>query len=179
MIGEGRCVPCRHPSGGALIPISSRRVRNVRAARLCAPRLRHDQQQCSARKEVRRSCPRACAGLDKATMSEETPQPEGAAEGSSEPEVSALEKEMNALLATTHGVPRAAHAPTFAPPPHRQAEPSPARRRRRHRGTHPYRRGSVPTAAAPRCARRAGGGAVGEGRGGQDPPQVQGPRGEP
>ena len=37
-------------------------------------------------------------------MSEETPQPEVAAEKSSEPEVSALEKEMNALLATTQGV---------------------------------------------------------------------------
>eukprot|EP00964_Phaeocystis_antarctica_P130917 scaffold94785_cov60-Phaeocystis_antarctica.AAC.3 len=45
--------------------------------------------------------PRACAGLDKATMSEEAPEPEVAAEGSSEPQVSALEKEMNALLATT------------------------------------------------------------------------------
>eukprot|EP00321_Phaeocystis_globosa_P016697 CAMPEP_0118820138 /NCGR_PEP_ID=MMETSP1162-20130426/7489_1 /TAXON_ID=33656 /ORGANISM="Phaeocystis Sp, Strain CCMP2710" /LENGTH=164 /DNA_ID=CAMNT_0006750497 /DNA_START=33 /DNA_END=527 /DNA_ORIENTATION=- len=37
-------------------------------------------------------------------MSEETPQPEVAAEGSSEPEISALEKEMNALLSTTQGV---------------------------------------------------------------------------
>jgi len=38
-------------------------------------------------------------------MSEETPQPEVAAEGSSEPEISALEKEMNALLSTTQGAP--------------------------------------------------------------------------
>ena len=78
-------------------------------------------------------------------MSEEAPEPEVAAEGSSEPQVSALEKEMNALLATTQGVPRAPHPPhTLAPPPHRrQAVPRPAAAAAA-RGTLPCR-GTVPT----------------------------------
>jgi len=68
------------------------------------------QQQRTARDDSRS---RACAGLDTTTtMSEETPQPEVAAEGSSEPEISALEKEMNALLSTTQGAPQTPHAPS-------------------------------------------------------------------
>ena len=86
-------------------------------------------------------------------MSEETPQPEVAAEKSSEPEVSALEKEMNALLATTQGVPRVPHAPKFAPPPHGHAEPSPGAG-----GTEihsPYRRAALRQACwAGRCRPR-------------------------
>ena len=88
--------------------------------------------------------PRACAGLDKATMSEEAPEPEVAAEGSSEPQVSALEKEMNALLATTQGVPRAPHSPTRSPRL-RTATPScPLPAAAAARGTVPCR-GTIPT----------------------------------
>ena len=121
--------------------------------RPCAPRHRHAANSSAPR--ARDGCPRprACAGLDKATMSEEAPEPEVAAEGSSEPQVSALEKEMNALLATTQGVPRAPHPPTRSPRLRTGAKLSLARRRRRRRGVHSPAEALYPRRrAAPRQA---------------------------